>query len=1356
MRIQNTPFGSNPFKRGVAIITVALFLFTGLFSYAPTAFAQPKNLKVHGGNPSGLLRLARDREIRIPPELGLIDESFHGTSGKTILFIQDAHDSLEAQENIAKIISHLVTNAGVKTVFEEGYEGPVPTDKYFGFIKDPKIKEKVSWFFMDHLRLGGAEYAHINRTIDFNLVGADSLKLHKENVEQYRLSAEKKDAVTKDLKALEKEFHSLADSRFPKQLKEWLKVKEQYDMKRLDLVTYLGRTMPLLGERGAEKGFGLIRFLMEAMRTHDPVVIEKAKHIDAREVFGELAKLEETIRETCLKDATDKKLFDYYKILGLLNRLNELEVSQEEYEAVKASLKAFDTDSFARFIFSQAPKTLILSRMWERNIKDAVRFYEIAQERDHSLSQVLGGGYSEGGNKKEELVHTQDVSVLVFGGFHKEAIKRILEARGVSYLVVNPRITKPSPRHEKFYKRLMIDGMHPFEKMIRPALATATRNLTLYNGMPATVGRAEVREVYDTLLANPDRDPSILEPYLLNAPQGIQSVRSEVRIADENTDKANGKKVYSKVQLSPQTAVYPAGLDLKIFQLFPNVREAHFINPRPFRVPYDQSHLTYHGYHPGEEALQAMVRDYLAAEQGYYVSDSLQDAIFLADQDAKTPQIGVEPFMIEDIKQHGGTDIGVDEVPGAAYQLFRISFRDADSRERIVYYHQVKAGTESSYPALQSLLPNGRADLLFVKAFSQAEHNDRLAPLIRHVRSEGLVAMDTPRYGSAQMWPDLRLVEKLDSRVWGGLGYGDYMSIFHFEQREKGFQAVRELQIDPRTLDPLGQASPDDFLRPEMREEIEKITEQELSRLRQVWQGVMRRTGSADRFFGSINYFGSALPQLLNEQLRDASSDPDLYKKSAFELATLLVAYPEITSELLFYASINYLHHFRKYQELMAVIGSALMIAAAVSGLEMHPTEEKITWNDHERNFNRLAGFLRDERYALDFVTILEKERRGVVEGKPWYVDAFAANLDALRAIRYQTPEILSEVLSRLATLQNPHGMHPWAQRQLEESVYELAERENHLPELPIKLPEKVTREFKKYLKHLQTGDIKILEAFLQSRGNPLDRSENDVEKSGDPIDLSVRNKEGLEPALQKVRIDYDRIFSLVFQHEEQRVRAEVRAEKAKPRASRRRWLKQAAVIGVGGAMFFGGRVIDQSGRSQKSKPWLRFEINSAELDNGKRILEAKETIYQIIEWIKQAGFPYPDVLDNYAKKLSGPETTDDVNIPYPLAKTVDLPTKIIMNSKMFGESIEAIQFADSTGDAHDVFMEIVFTIIREAFGVQFASAFHQTTDGSLAVFKNLTEKMIDDRNKVNLSRLAGDFDRDQYKKGSLEFQMGK
>ena len=477
MRIQNTPFGSHPFKRSVAIIIAALFLSTQLLNGTPAVFAASTDLKVQGGSPSGLNRLAGDPEIRIPPELGSVDEVYrvsrttdneprnetHGScpvSQKFVVFIQDAHDSLEAQENIAKIINHMVSNYGVKTVFEEGYEGPVPTDKYFGFIKDAKIREKVSYFLMDHLRIGGAEYAHINRAAmardremgkgeretirqafpvprspksDWQLIGADSVKLHLENIAQYGRSAERNKGIHADLAVFEKELKSLADGRFPRPLKAWLKTKEEFDAKKLDLFTYLARTLSLLGTRDtaheprqnptqsakdqawpvARGSWPLMEFILEAVRTNDPAVIEKAKHIDAREVFGELLKLEQAIAGTYLHDAVDKQLFEYYQILKLLNRLDDLQVSQEEYEAVKAGLKAFDTDSFASFIFSQAPKTLILSRLWERNIKEAIKFYEIAKARDHSLENSLDQYFPEGRNA-QRTTQSRIVQTLSF------------------------------------------------------------------------------------------------------------------------------------------------------------------------------------------------------------------------------------------------------------------------------------------------------------------------------------------------------------------------------------------------------------------------------------------------------------------------------------------------------------------------------------------------------------------------------------------------------------------------------------------------------------------------------------------------------------------------------------------------------------------------------------------------------------------------------------------------------------------------------------------------------------------------------------------------------------------------------
>ena len=158
------------------MLVAVLFLFTEICFFPSRAHATPKSsTTVQGGDsPAAFQSQPLNESGWLPPELGSIDEIYRPESGarsperfpapgsrrsaaKTIVFIQDAHDSLEAQENIAKIIEHLVAHHGVRTVFEEGYEGPVPTDDYFGFIEDPELKRKVAYFFLDHLRIGGAE-----------------------------------------------------------------------------------------------------------------------------------------------------------------------------------------------------------------------------------------------------------------------------------------------------------------------------------------------------------------------------------------------------------------------------------------------------------------------------------------------------------------------------------------------------------------------------------------------------------------------------------------------------------------------------------------------------------------------------------------------------------------------------------------------------------------------------------------------------------------------------------------------------------------------------------------------------------------------------------------------------------------------------------------------------------------------------------------------------------------------------------------------------------------------------------------------------------------------------------------------
>src|SRR5437667_379641 len=118
----------------------ALFLCASLLLGNNAGYAAPSRgiLRLEAeGSPRSFASLRmtqKDPSIQIPSTLGTVEESFTGSSRKKIFYIQDAHDSLEVQENIAKIIHRLVDRADLHTVLEEGYEGPVPSDTYFGTI----------------------------------------------------------------------------------------------------------------------------------------------------------------------------------------------------------------------------------------------------------------------------------------------------------------------------------------------------------------------------------------------------------------------------------------------------------------------------------------------------------------------------------------------------------------------------------------------------------------------------------------------------------------------------------------------------------------------------------------------------------------------------------------------------------------------------------------------------------------------------------------------------------------------------------------------------------------------------------------------------------------------------------------------------------------------------------------------------------------------------------------------------------------------------------------------------------------------------------------------------------------------
>ncbi|MBN1689116.1 MAG: methyltransferase domain-containing protein [Candidatus Omnitrophica bacterium] len=438
-------------KRAIALFVTICFLSLNVSESLPALYASN-----FGENNLASSFKLQASGVAIPAELGSIETTYQANPEKTILYIQDAHDSLEAQENIAKLIEHLIEREGVKTVYEEGYDGKVPTDEYFSLIEDAVTKEQVSHYLMDQLRLGGAEYAHINRKKDFNLVGADNIRLHLENVDWYRHTAEVQEETKWDLKTIHEELEILANQNFPKELKEWMKLKDRFDQNTIEVLDYIKRMSQLQKSPEMLRDYPVISLLLAAswMEMENKTLEEEAKAIVPRALFDEIHRFEKDLASGYLAESEDQDIFQYYQGIRLVEKLNNLEVSPAEFDAAKMALQKLPTEQLAPFIAKQKGKSLVLSDWWEESIERAVQFYEAAQSRDRSIDAKL-----------EEFMANpeEDVAILVFGGFHQNAIEEILRDKKLSYQIVTPKITELDEKYRERFRQMMSQGYQPFE-----------------------------------------------------------------------------------------------------------------------------------------------------------------------------------------------------------------------------------------------------------------------------------------------------------------------------------------------------------------------------------------------------------------------------------------------------------------------------------------------------------------------------------------------------------------------------------------------------------------------------------------------------------------------------------------------------------------------------------------------------------------------------------------------------------------------------------------------------------------------------------------------------------------------------
>ncbi|MBU1926069.1 MAG: hypothetical protein KKB82_09145, partial [Candidatus Omnitrophica bacterium] len=323
-----------------------------------------------------------------------------------------------------------------------------------------------------------------------------------------------------------------------------------------------------------------------------------------------------------------------------------------------------------------------------------------------------------------------------------------------------------------------------------------------------------------------------------------------------------------------------------------------------------------------------------------------------------------------------------------------------------------------------------------------------------------------------------------------------------------------------------------------------------------------------------IKYVELPVVPMLIKALRESKGIPAIHKKLSFELARLLLAMFDMTGDpgMLgrdFYMYIfRNVHHYREYKELIPVIGMAIALAAgidpAIKSHLMIPARSFHGYNDIQRNMNRLAGFLRDEQIALDFVSLLEEqeddseaqeddlEDQDDDSHEPWDIDYQVAIIDSIGAIFYKSPAIRDEVVERLNKLIAQESLHAVVKNRLNNTINIITSGQDGISEANY---EQLMQEFKEYasttsvnnsslIRILRDMELKITQ---DDKGDFEKEAEEayfaDIKKYRDPIDdfdlhlariigsLTDLNDHEVffNQVLELVRIDYDKSIELLL-----------------------------------------------------------------------------------------------------------------------------------------------------------------------------------------------------------------------------------
>ncbi|MDP3791354.1 MAG: glycosyltransferase family 2 protein, partial [Candidatus Omnitrophota bacterium] len=270
--------------------------------------------------------------------------------------------------------------------------------------------------------------------------------------------------------------------------------------------------------------------------------------IDLVEIFEEVRKFEDSIKEKLFTNDYQRKLHDFSRFVSLVKDLYELKLTNGDLEELVANKNRVDAASVAGLIREGLSKYGVaidggydLGVIFE-NIQPALAFYKTAEERNSAiLTNTINKMQATG----------QNVAALVTGGYHTKGLTQLLKQKETSYIVILPKFD--SSKGDRPYVAILTNKKEPYEDLLETG---------------------EYSLLSDNYLKNSMADPKQAQSFLLDA-----IITSLGQAAIENRDVESVKKLWLAGYTNAYESLKAKGLISE--PSYPPGGETVFALPRP-------------------------------------------------------------------------------------------------------------------------------------------------------------------------------------------------------------------------------------------------------------------------------------------------------------------------------------------------------------------------------------------------------------------------------------------------------------------------------------------------------------------------------------------------------------------------------------------------------------------------------------------------------------------------------------------------------------------------------------------------------------------------------------------------------